>query len=155
MKNIKQKSGYAILFTTVIISIISVIALGLANSAYKQLILSSVAKDSQIAFYESDIASECALYADNQTQIPDPLLGPNIPTFTCAGHTFNITDASGGRANGYVLDEPSPNLSLSCFKITVDKVVGTPIVTNINAKGYNVCNLASLRTVERAILITY
>jgi len=157
IKYIEKQKGYAILFTVVIISIISVIALGLANSSYKQLILSSVARDSQVAFYESDIATECALYADNQTDIPSDDNSLLFPTFTCGGHTFNVSDVDvvGGRQYGYVFKEQTPNLALPCFTITVDKTVATPIVTNINAKGYNVCNLSSLRTVERAIKITY
>src|SRR5574343_1489902 len=73
--NKNNQSGYAILFTVVIVSVISIIAIGLSNTAYKSMILSSVAKDSQTAFYQSDTATECALYADTN---PDVLSGNNF-----------------------------------------------------------------------------
>jgi hypothetical protein len=160
MKNLflKNSKGYAILFTVVIIGIISMIALGLVNSAYKQLILSSVAKDSQIAFYQSDSATECALYADNQTTIPTD---PAITTWTCgkdsAGNnlTFNITTPTGNRADGYNLVGTFASPSLPCFNITTTKTTTIPVITTVNAKGYNICNLSSPRTVERAIKLTY
>ena len=62
--NTRKQNGYAILFTVVIISIISLLAIGLSNSTYKQLILSSVSTDSQVSFFQADTAVECALYAD-------------------------------------------------------------------------------------------
>jgi hypothetical protein len=121
--------GYAILFTVALVSIISVIALGLTNAAYKEIILSSVAKDSETAFYQADTASECALYADNQLMPADP----TITSWTCGNQLLDITP-SGDRSLGYniiphTLASPNP-----CFNIAVTKTQDFPILTTIASR---------------------
>jgi len=160
MKNIfiknKNQKGYAILFTVVIVSAISVITAGISNAAYKQLILSSLAKDSQSAFYQADTAGDCALYADRVEAVKTP---PNIfttRTFTCGGASLIVGNIS---TNGYTI-YPTSTVSSSlapCFRIDVIKDITTPpiIKTTIQAKGYNICNKTNLRTVEREIEINY
>jgi hypothetical protein len=162
LKN-KNKKGYAILFTIVIVSAIAVITAGLSSTAYKQLILSSLAKDSQTAFYQSDTASDCGLYADRVLGTTTP---PNIITtggsWTCANDNLTITPTGGGSYT--ILPVAADGNSLNpCFRITVTKTTsgtGTildPIIvkTKIQAKGYNICNMSNPRTVEREIEINY
>lgn len=151
--NLKTKEGgYAILFAIVVVGIISLITIGLSNAAYKQLMLSSVAKDSMKAFYQSDIASECALYADSEYSM-------NIPEgLICGEHPFSFTSDTEGTIYELILT-PTENISsLKCFRITVDKTI-VPledyVATKITARGYNICNKANLRTVERAVEVNY
>ena len=177
MKNYKNKNqkGYAILFTVVIVSAISVITAGLSNAAYKQLILSSLAKDSQTAFYEADTASDCALYVDqveyNRFLLKDPTTNPSIfynlgDSWNCGDVNLEITDPDDNLGNGYSLNPPSDvqNSNEPCFRIQVDKETetdpddpgGDPIInTTISAKGYNICNKNNSKTVEREIQIKY
>lgn len=142
--------GYAILFTVIIVSIISMISIGMSNTAFKQIILSSVARDSTAAFYLADIASECALYADSEYSMA-------VPTnpWSCAGNTL---DYSSPLLNSYEL-LPTAEDSISsnkCFRISVEKTETASLVaTKIMAKGYNICNQDNDRTVERAIEINY
>jgi hypothetical protein len=157
----KTQKGYAILFTVIIVSAISVITAGLTNAAYKQLILSSLAKDSQSAFYQADTASDCALYADRViASLPQPnLILPTIgaggtSTWTCGGS--NLTLAQVG--TGYTIYPTVGTGTTPCFRIDVTKDGATnPGLTNtkISAKGYNICNKMNLRTVEREIEINY
>jgi hypothetical protein len=155
----KNQKGYAILFTVVIVSAISVITAGLTNTAYKQLILSSLAKDSQAAFYQSDTATDCGLYAD-RVEALNPTKETSIITtggdWTCGNSSLVISDIS---ANGYKIYPKSPNdTSLNpCFRIDVvkDNTVPLLIKTTIKAKGYNICNINNPRTVEREIEIKY
>jgi hypothetical protein len=153
----KTTSGYAILFTVALVSIISLIALGLTNAAYKEIILSSVAKDSETAFYQADTASECALYADNQTQIP---VDTTITSWTCgvdttgANQVLDITP-SGDRSLGYNILPHTPTSPNPCFNIAVTKTVGFPSTTTIASRGYNTCNTSNIRTVERQINANY
>ena len=148
------------MFTIAIISIISLISFGLANASYKQFILASVTKDSQIAFYQSDTASECAVYADNQTAIPTDA---SVVSWRCgvdstgANMALDVTSPTGTRSDGYKLAPPASFAATSdaCFNITVTKTHGIPIVTDMSAKGYNNCNLSNIRTVEREIKIVY
>lgn len=149
--NRNKNKGYAILFTVVIVGIISMITIGLSNSAYKQTILSSVAKDSATAFYQADIGSECALYADKMLFFsPDQ----TSTKYNCAGH---IMDYSNPIADNYQLVPENQNTTAKCFRIEVSKkddaVIGPS--TEILSKGYNMCNKGNLRTVERGIKVTY
>lgn len=159
--------GYAILFTVVVVSVISLIAIGLTNTSYKQLILSSVAKDSHLAFFQSDTATECALYLDNRL---DMQVGGNPITATPVNWKCGINadgtdytlgayvDSSGGGTTQYKLNAIAGNdagmlsSATPCFKIDIDKKSNG---TKVSAYGYNVCDANSLRKVEREIDVNY
>ena len=151
--NKKENGGYAILFTVAVVGIISMITIGLSNAAYKQMILSSVAKDSTTAFYQSDLASECALYADDT----DFYLNPSGTAFTCAGYSLNYTAADmGSGITKYTLNPTDLTSSDKCFNIVITKTETTSaIATVVESKGYNICNTNNIRTVERAVKVTY
>jgi Tfp pilus assembly protein PilX len=157
MKYINNKNienGYAILFTIVVVSIISIISMGLASSALKQMILSGVARDSTTAFYEADLGSECALYAENAYN----MVPPTNP-WICAGNSLSFTgptDAGGGKTTYTLNPDGTGGTNDKCFRITATKeVVGDTINTKIQTRGYNICDMGNSRTVERAIEITY
>lgn len=154
IKFYKSNNGYAILFTVAVVSAISLITIGLTNGAYNQLILSSVARDSTSAFYEADIASECALYADDMGYYDSYVSGSTI---NCGGDT--LTFAKSGPVGGvttYSFTPSNSNPSEKCFYIDITKTAGSDaIVTVIDSKGYNICNKNNTRTVERAIRISY
>jgi hypothetical protein len=158
----KTQKGYAIMFTVILVSIISLIGIGLANTTYKQLMLSSGARDSQLAFYMSDMATECALYADNsQEKILEQL------AFSCGvksnGDSYDLTisytDSVDDR--NYVLTPDNENSIEPCFRINIEKKNNNStdpskiIETTIEASGYNICNLDNKRTVERTIQVKY
>jgi hypothetical protein len=151
-KNKKQK-GYAILFAVVLVSAISVITAGLSNAAYKQLILSSLAKDSQAAFYQADTAGDCALYADRVETTTDPDLFASGGSWSCGNSSLTVTPIG----TGYTIYPVNQNSSDPCFRIDVTKDTSVPpiIKTTIQAKGYNICDMSNLRTVEREIQINY
>ena len=146
-----KEDGYAILFTVMIVAIISMITMGLSNAAYKQIILSSVAKDSTTAFYQSDIASECALYLDNQYNMVPPS-GTGSP-WTCGGYQLIYSNPSPGV---YSLGPVNESDSGKCFRVDVTKTnTGSAIATEVLARGYNICDKSNIRTVERAVQIDY
>lgn len=156
----KNQKGYAILFTVVIISAISAIAAGLSNTAYKQLILSSLAKDSQTAFYQSDTATDCALYADIIYSSMYPNIFKSAGFLDCGGFKLDIVPNVDGVS--YELAPPSTviNSTDPCFRISVMKTLisSVPIDaygTDIRAKGYNMCDISNPRVVEREIKINY
>lgn len=150
-KNYKTKNGgYAILFTVVVVGIISMITIGLANSAYKQTVLSSVARDSATAFYQADIGSECALYADKMDFFRDD---QTLTEFNCAGYNLRY---AGLTSDGYNLSPENEISSAKCFRINVVKTNnGDALLTDVVSKGYNICNKSKLRTVERGIKVSY
>jgi len=159
MKILKQKynttGGYAILFAVVIVSVISLLALGLSNSTYKQLVLSSLANDSQISFFQSDTSTECALYADNIEN-----MSSNLPSSWSCGKDINGNDMSfsiSGTGEDYSTTSSIAGQSIPCFDFRVVKIDNGAglIETNIFARGYNSCNKLSPKTVEREIKVTY
>ncbi len=159
----KNNGGYAILFAVVLISILSMITIGLTNSTYKHILFASLASDSQTAFYQADTAAECALYAS--TFNLDTIGTPTAP-FACAKHT----DTASPFPSGYYLFEKIKtsiddnkfkyefNLLAGwsskdpCFNFDIIKGSST---TEIFARGYSSCDLSNPRTVERGISVSY
>jgi hypothetical protein len=149
--NINKNSGYAILFAVVVVSIISILSFGLSNTTYKQLILSSLSSDSQISYLQSDMATECGLYADNIVG-----LGSLPASWNCgidsSGNiqTFNVVnDGSKYKVSPVTLGTKDP-----CFEFDIDKTT-IPGTTVIKARGYNSCDKSSSKTVEREVEVTY
>ncbi len=148
-KQSKANSGYAILFTVVIISIIMAFATGMSNSSVKQLILSSTAADSQLAFYQADTAGECALYIVNVLAASSSGTLPGLTQVKCGGVNLNMTP------NGSIFtfkQYPAP-INDPCFTISVDEFI--PSQNTVEARGYNICDPSSSRRLERAIQIDF
>ncbi|MEK7586019.1 MAG: hypothetical protein AAB477_02175 [Patescibacteria group bacterium] len=141
--------GYAILFAVVIVSVISLISVGLSNTTYKQLVLSSLANDSQSSYFQSDMATECALYAENivgMVALPSPWnCGINS-----SGSSYSLTKTFDSIK--YTLASSS-GPTIPCFEFDVQDVTGPPVSAIIKARGYNICNKTSSKAVEREIRI--
>jgi hypothetical protein len=147
LKNNKEK-GYAILFAIIIVSAISVVTAGLITASYKQLILSSLANDSQIAFYQADKGAECALYLDRYLDYFDGDPSPPLnQEWVCGQTILNIE----GKEEKFKIVPKSLGID-PCFKIDINLGGET---TKITSKGYNVCNLSNKRALERSIQIEY
>ena len=175
MKNIftKNQKGYALLFTVVIVSAVAVLSAGLTNAVYKQMVLSSLAKDSQLAFYQADTASECALYSDiveydqkylSESTPPKPLSIFDIPIkpWSCGGNTALIITPKGLLTSGYIIEPTEENAGDPCFRIDITKEPNgidgnnNPIIkVVVRARGYNICDKTNPRTVEREIETDY
>lgn len=152
----KNEKGYAILFTVIIVSAISVITAGISNAIYKQLVLSSLAKDSQTAFYQADTASDCALLFD--MEVKDTLPGfENMLSFDwpCGGFTMDVNP---GTTSYTIMPKPEDSTANKpCYRIETSTNWADPEnpETTILANGYNICNKDNIRTVERQIKIVY
>jgi len=152
-----KKRGYAMLFTVIIVSAISIITAGLINATYKQIILSSLAKDSQLAFYQADTAADCALYVDRVYRDVNPDIfkpGEGGGLWKCGDVELYINPIS---TQSYSIEPKNPEeISGSCYRINVTKTIdGTQVKTTIKANGYNICNIYNKKTVERTIEVNY
>ena len=154
--NQKQK-GYAILFTVVMVSVISAIALGIANSTYKQQILSSITKDSIIAFYQADTAADCALYADLHSDLSTMNLWSCGSKTNGTPYDLKVTNTISGNLSKYFFNPNDGFIGTNpCFSFEISKDTSTGVtVTKIKARGFSICNTVSLRAVEREIDINY
>ena len=157
---IRANRGFTLLIAIILSTVALVVGLALADVAYKQVVLSSTARNSQIAFYRADSAIECALYWDQQfaafnvgnlfDQNTMECEGRDVVGYAEAGipggglrTTFDVSCLSGGRsATVTVYKEESGECSpgkKSC----------------IYASGFNVCNSTDPNRFERGLKVRY
>ncbi len=151
------QSGFAMLFTVLIISLILSIAVSISNLTLKQTVLSNLAKDSQIAFYQADAAVECGMYEDTTLGLfPVGVTDSTLPqTFYCAEHLMTLNQQKSA-PDYFVYDSDAPTPLSPCFKIIFDKTFsdGTD-KAKVQGYGYNICNEENPRQVERALEVKY
>lgn len=162
---IKTQSGFAMLFTVLIISLILTIAVGISNLTLRQSILSNLAKDSGIAFYQADAGVECGMYLDTYAQFPYNATTSSVPSRFMCGDKPMVLDTLVPEENTsttnyfrYIPEDETLRSSTSpCFSIVFDK-------TNIDStgegyalvksSGYSSCG-KSPRQVERLLQVRY
>ena len=148
MKNdkLKFKTGFTLLLSLLVISVVLSVGLGVFDIVTKELKLSSMGRESQIAFYAADAGIECFFYWE--IKHPPPLTKSAFEpegvtnTINCAGNDIQISGSS-----PYIFNLPlSDN---SCAKIKVTK---SGLTTTVESRGYNTtCESTSPFKVERAI----
>lgn len=162
----ERSGGFTLLFASLVISLLLVIALAIANTSILQFLLAGTGRDSQIAFYNADSAIECALYYDhgkvngfsfptNQTE-----LGSATP-ITCNGQSSNIISSNYSAPTSTITYTFNPSSScvnsMPSYTIEVNKAQVAPetFKTVIRSRGYNTCNANNPRRVERGLRIIY
>lgn len=142
------------LFTVVIISIILALALGIADVTFKQTILSELARDSQLAFYQADSGVECGLYYDLSVgQFPPKTQVTTVPNqITCGNNTASFVPLQ-SNTDYFVYAEDVGNQKNPCFVITFDKT-NYPTKSSVSTRGYSTC-ASNTKQVERALNVTY
>lgn len=129
-----NKSGFTLLFASLVGSLVIAVGMAILNITLKQLILASAGRESQQAFFAADAGVECALYLDR---------GAGLSASGCQLGLFGApsTTASGMSICGQDLDIGSYNNtdSMQCFgkQISVTRTLATG--------GQSVTNTFSLR----------
>ena len=163
MKNFFQKNkiegGMAIMFAVLMTSSLLLVALGITQVSYKELLFSLEARDSDRAFMAADTGIECGLYMDSVAAFT----GTSSDTLYCHNIPVNVYQTT---ANTFQF---SLGLSpTSCAQVYVDKASGTGTSTQVDSYGYNIgqqitsspqscVDASTLRpnVVSRALRITY
>lgn len=145
-----KRAGFAMLYAVLVSSILLSIGLAIFNLTIKELLLSSLGRDSQFAFYAADTGTECALYWDFQA---DAFATSTSSSIECAGKIITGMGGAGyGVPNEFEIDfAPEPY----CTKVSVTKYELPIKKTIIESRGYNTCDTNNPRRVERAIRVTY
>lgn len=166
MKSIFKKNnrGFTVLFAVIVSSIVLAIGLSIANITLKQIRISSLGRESQIAFYAADSGSECVMYHDligqafaTSAATDLGLLPGTIDCFGREGDIENVdtaelsatttVDLRGGGADGL------------CVSVQIGKHDtngdGYTDRTIILSRGYNTCSEDASRLLERGIRIRY
>lgn len=171
-----HKKGFVLALSLLLSSIVLALAFGIFNILLKELILTSSARDSQIAFYAADSAIECGLYWDTHSDagvdvygtfatstsaitanlgpfrsgVVDVNTGAVIPkpNLSCMGaNVTNVSTASSTVTTGTTAFTVSLNTSPSvCADVVVTKTPGQAIETSIQANGYNRCDFDNTNT---------
>ncbi len=156
LQNIRS-GGFALLYSVIVISLILTIAISISDITYKQTILSNLAKDSQIAFYQADSGIECGMYWDatQNTFVPVPMDPSAVPdTLQCGDRTMKFDDSQSD-VDYFVYELSVVNGSDPCFTVIFDKTtLGAGETGKIQSRGHNTCEDGP-RKVERALEVVY
>lgn len=161
MRYSKAQRGFTILFAVLIASILLAIGIAIFDITVRELRLSSIARESQLAIYAADSGVECGLYW----------------ALPAAGRsTFSTTSAISVNCNGQTINEDIDGFSIggrgysatSTFQVTYGTAcaeisVATHLInasdlqvrTIIESRGYNVCDEADPRRLEREFRVIF
>lgn len=182
MTNLKtqQNTGFALLLTLVVVSVVLSIGLSLLDITLKQLVLSGTARDSEIAFHAAYAGIECAEYwvREDYTDFmggSSPRLAQCINSDVAAAEpysspasnvhksTYTISWSVDGEDrctnfDVFILDaetaEDDVTYDFSTIGYTSKTCTAGGVCTYMFSRGYNrACNeLDSLQTVQREIV---
>lgn len=156
MKKNKSKlnKGFTILLSVLVTSIVLSVGLGILGVMTKELKLSGVGRESQIAFSAADAGIECFFYWEikhpNLADSAFDISANNINSVVCGGNNgvSNTNFVSDTGINSFYLTLGS-DPDKKCAKVKVTK---SGLVTTVESRGYNTtCDSASPFKVERAI----
>ena len=141
----KTQRGFALLIAVIFMSVMLFLGIELSAIGYKQEVLASDAVESQYAFYAADAALECALYADQQSNLFDYASysasehPPLITTVVCADTPAYATELSYSYDATMVVKERfSLDEGRRCADVTVYKPAPGAGTTYLFSQGYNV-----------------
>jgi len=164
-----RQTGFALFYSVLVISVLLTVGLKILDIALKEQALSSSARESMIAFYAADSATECALFLDVKVggvfAVPGGGSAPTAPAdrLKCGGQNISVS---------YGIAAPSCDRSSECRKsgfeysfgggsafVIVEKFdsdTDKNYRTVIEARGYNVpAGVSSPKKVERGVLTVY
>ncbi len=181
--NIKdiQNKGFTLLISIIVTSMLLIVSFVVINVALKQLILANAGKESQHAFYAADGGTECAVYWDLVDSALSRFDTTTPGTIICNGATISTNTQSVGNGNpvstipsrSSIIGGPeaaanteiSPSGGTSIFQVDFAKgcavvrvtksVVGPLVVTTIDSRGYNTCDVNAARRYERGVFMSY
>jgi hypothetical protein len=159
-----HRGGYAVLFAVLVSSVALIIGISIFSTSVRELQLSSIARESQEAFFIADTGIECALewdikvgniFARNSSYSPPA--GPIL----CAGidilPQISVPDAMDPLAATTTF---TLNIGDGCAIVQVSKHIPgisplLPSLTEITSRGRNECAAISSRAIERALVADY
>jgi hypothetical protein len=157
----RDRSGFVVLFAVTLSAIFLSIALGVANTSFKEVSFSISSKDSNDAFLAADTGSECALFYDRSDGTNFPIGGPGISSVSCAGSaTIPVSFSLNGTISLYQFTITGLGSSSNgCAKISISKDTSAdPALVSVTSSGYNMgdatCSSSNVHRVERELVIS-
>ncbi|MDB4992021.1 MAG: seg [Parcubacteria group bacterium] len=150
--------GFALIISVIITSVVLAVGIALIDIAYKQVLLSSSAKNSQVAFYNADSGLECALYWDQKfnafdynAPLPATSLSCDLQQISVNPPSSYSTNQSGG-TRVTTFNIPCPGSGYSSTITIYKQNSGT---TDLYSNGYSTCDSASPSRIERGLKANY
>ncbi len=138
----KQNKGFVILYAVLVAGVVSMSGILLANIIVKQLVLSSIGKESQVAYYAANAGAECVAYADTlnyfgKINIDGEEVAPALDwtTLGCVDHDDVYTQYDSTLAEYRLRVKPTNNPDI-CADVTLRVVEGGNLITS---RGTNFC----------------
>jgi Tfp pilus assembly protein PilX len=158
----ESNKGFTLLIAIILASVALLVGLALADVAYKQVVLSTTAKQSSLAFYAADSALECTLYYDQRRIAFDhttPLIQSELQC-DGAGITNYATNVSGSVRTTTFSTPCTGGVTANVTVYKVDTMSGASCGANgaktcIYADGYNSCNASDRNRLERGLKVLY
>lgn len=127
--------GFVLLFSVVVSAVIFFIGAGIFTISFKELLISSLGKESQKSIFAADAGVECGLQLDTDGYFIDNTAYSEV--FNCFGSVIANKYDNGINEFYFTLIYPDK----TCAKVTTIKPYdGGPVLTTIYAQGYNKCN---------------
>ncbi len=165
-----QSKGFVLLYAVLVSGVVLSVGLSLINLITKQIILSSIGRNSQFAYYAADAGKQCAYFwytslfpvfgmpsditvsPPDQSNLPPELFQTN-PIINCSGENLQVNQTV--EPNGLISNFTMPitdgvSSQASCATVRVSRQVENPgtesaqVTTVIRSSGYNAsCNALS------------
>lgn len=154
MKHYQQQEGFTILLAALVATLVLALGVSVFSIAQKQIVLSSLGRSSQYAFYTADTAAECALYWDVRQQ-HFPTTTPNaVGVIRCDNQDISVvvSDVSGSIVSEF---DYEPNGYCAIVRIEKDSLNNE---TRIEADGFSTdCSEieTSSRALQRSVELNY
>ncbi len=152
-----SERGFTLLFAALLASLVTALGLAMFSIAKKELILSSLGRDSQFAFYTADTGAECAMYWDFRYDAfatstvytgATTCGGADLADFPVGDPKYDGVPGMGGAAISTFWFESGGR----CAYVTVTKQDARALTT-VEALGYNTAcsDTTNPRRLERAV----
>lgn len=155
----RAEGGMAIMFAVLMTSALLLVAMGISQVSYKEILFSLEARDSDRAFMAADTGIECGMYMDSI----GAFTGTSSDTIYCHNIPVDVYQSTASTFQFSLGLSPT-----SCAQVYIDKASGTGTSTQIDSYGYNIgqkittdpqlcVDASTLRpnVVSRALRITY
>lgn len=152
-----EPRGFTLLIAVILTSVLVSVGMALFDIAYKQIVLTGAVRSSQYAFYAADTGLECALFWD-QTVNAFSAEAPRA-SITCGGSAIPVSGSTSGNVRTSTFSMPC--LAGRTANVTVMKAnAGYSCNTRgsrscLYVNGFNSCNAADTRRVERGLQAFY
>lgn len=156
----RAQRGFTLLLAAIVSSIVLILGSAIYQIAMKQLELSALGRDSQLAFYAADTGAECALYWDVRfdyfaTSAPATVIAPDP---RCSGQTLSVTGRSATYPYTAVFTYEPGGL---CTDVAVTKAIDpvtSALTTTIHADGLSTdcaSRLTDTHALQRSVELHY